>query len=132
VNLLTLLVYLCEVFYVITFSLIKISILTFYLQVFPARSFRIQCWSVMVFCLISSFTFAVVTILQCHPVSYVWNKTLKDGKCINFNSVTWVNGAINIFQDLLIIALPISEVRKLQLERKKKIGLYIMFGLGGL
>ena len=86
----------------------------------------------MAFCVVSLMTFTIVTILQCHPLSYVWNKNLKDGRCINFNSVTWANGAINIFQDLLIIALPISEVRKLQLGRQKKIGLYIMFGLGGL
>ena len=86
----------------------------------------------MIFCLTGAFAFLIVTIFQCHPLSYAWNKNIHGGKCINFNSVTWANGAINIFQDLLIIALPIPEVRNLQLERKKKIGLYIMFGLGGL
>jgi hypothetical protein len=126
------LVYLCEVFYVITISLIKVSILIFYLQVFPTRNFRNQCWTVLAFVVSSSFVFTVTTIFQCHPVSYVWNKNIHGGKCVNFNSVTWANGAVNILQDLLIIVLPISEVRKLQLGQKKKIGLYIMFGLGGL
>jgi hypothetical protein len=109
-----------------------VSILIFYLQVFPTRTFLIQCWSVLTFVVVGSFVFSVVAIFQCHPVSYVWNKNLHGGKCINFNSVTWANGAFNILQDLLIIALPISEVRKLRLGQKKKMGLYIMFGLGGL
>jgi hypothetical protein len=86
----------------------------------------------MMFCVAGSFAFTVVSIFQCRPLSYVWNKNLHGGKCIDFNSATWANGAINILQDLIIIALPIPEVRKLQLGRKKKIGLYIMFGLGGL
>jgi hypothetical protein len=122
----------CEVFYIITISLTKVSILTFYLKVFTARTFRNQCWATMVFCVTSSIAFTLVTIFQCQPVSYAWDKTIREGKCVNFNRGAWANGAINILQDILIVALPIQEVRKLQLERKKKIGLYIMFGLGGL
>lgn len=125
------LVYLCEVLYVVTIALIKTSILLFYLQVFPLRSFRIQCWSVMGFCAVCSLVFTIVTIFQCHPLSYAWNKNIH-GTCIDYNRAAWANAAFNILQELLILALPISEIRKLQLERKKKIGLYIMFGLGGL
>ncbi|KAG0646944.1 hypothetical protein D0Z07_6289, partial [Hyphodiscus hymeniophilus] len=82
------------------------------------------------FCVASSVAFLLVAIFQCHPLQYVWDKSIEGGRCVDFNSTTWVNGALNILQDLLIVALPISEVRKLQLERRKKIGLYIMsFGL---
>lgn len=123
--------YLCEVFYVITISLIKLSVMTFYLQVFPTRSFRIQCWAVMAFCVASAFAFLLVTIFQCHPISYVWNKNIRGGKCVNFNLATWVNGGVNILQDILIVGLPISEVRTLKLGRRQKVGLYAMFGLGG-
>jgi hypothetical protein len=86
----------------------------------------------MIFCATSGFAFLIVTIFQCHPVSYVWNKDLHNGKCVNFNSATWANAGINIFQDILIVGLPISEVRGLKLGQRQKIGLYAMFGLGGL
>ena len=86
----------------------------------------------MAFCATSGFAFTLTAIFQCHPVSFVWDKNLEGGKCVNFNSVTWVNAAFNILQDIIIVLLPVSEVRKLQLGRKKKIGLYIMFSLGGL
>lgn len=128
---LTVLVYICEIFYVLTISLVKISILIFYLRVFPTQAFRVRCWAVIAFIAAGSIAFMFATIFQCSPISFVFNKNLHGGKCVNFNTATWVNGAFNIFQDLLIIALPISEVRKLQLEVKKKISLYIMFALGG-
>lgn len=76
--------------------------------------------------------FFLTTIFQCHPISFAWNKSIPGGKCINFNAAAWTNAAFNILQDLLIIVLPISELRKLRLETKKKIELYLMFGLGGL
>jgi hypothetical protein len=86
----------------------------------------------MAFCTASCVAFTIATIFQCHPVPYVWDKDINGGKCMNFNSTAWANAAINILQDIIIVLLPVSEIRKLQLGRKKKIGLYIMFGLGGL
>ena len=79
----------------------------------------------------STLTYTLVTSFQCHPIIYVWRKDLK-GKCVNYNSVAWSNAAINIFQDIIIILLPMNELRHLQLSRKKKIGMYAMFGVGGL
>ncbi len=131
VHKLTPIVFICEIAYVITIGLVKISILFFYLHVFPKRSFRIQCFIVMAFCSASCITFLLVTIFQCHPLSYSWDKTTK-GTCVNYNSVSWANAGINIFQDILIVLLPISELNGLQLSKKKKIGLYAMFGLGSL
>ena len=115
----------------ITIGLIKVSLLFFYLRVFPARPFRIACWGTMAFCAATGITFALVTIFQCHPINYVWNKNI-DGKCVNFNSVAWANAAINIFQDIIIILLPMNELRQLKLSNRKKIGMYAMFGVGGL
>jgi hypothetical protein len=57
---------------------------------------------------------------------------MKGGRCVNYNSVAWANAAINIFQDIIIILLPMNELRHLQLTRKKKVGMYAMFGVGGL
>jgi hypothetical protein len=46
--------------------------------------------------------------------------------------VAWVNAVINILQDLIIILLPMNELRHLQLNGRKKIGMYAMFGVGSL
>src|ERR1700722_9928838 len=69
----TALVFICEIFYVLNIILIKTSILFFYLRAFPARSFRIQCWTVMAFCLTSGTAFIFTIIFKCRPISYAWN-----------------------------------------------------------
>lgn len=74
----------------------------------------------------------LVTIFQCHPIEYTWNKDIKGCYCVNYNAVAWANAAINIQQDLLIIILPVNALRSLQLGLKKRIGMYAMFGVGGL
>jgi hypothetical protein len=131
-TILTLLVYICELLYVITIGLVKISILLFYLRVFPLKSLHLASWAMIGYCVASTLAFLLVTVFQCHPIAYVWNKDLKGGKCINYNAVAWANAAINIQQDLLIIFLPVNALRRLQLNLKKKIGMYAMFGVGGL
>ena len=85
------------------------------------------------FCALSVFAFVLVTIFQCHPVSFAWDKTSADrGKCVNYNAAAWANAGINILQDILIVALPMGELTALQLGKMKKIGIYAMFGVGGL
>jgi hypothetical protein len=118
--------------YVTTIGFIKISILFFYLRVFPKKSLRLAIWATMAFCGVGALSFALVTIFQCHPIIYTWEKGLAGGRCVNYNSVAWANAAINIFQDIIIILLPMNELRHLQLNKKKKAGMYAMFGVGGL
>lgn len=132
ITILTLLVYVCEVLYIITIGLVKVSILLFYLRVFPLKSLHLASWTMIGYCVASTLAFLLVTIFQCHPIEYVWNKDLKSGKCVNYNAAAWANAAINIQQDLLIILLPVNAMRRLQLNLKKKIGMYAMFGVGGL
>ena len=115
-----------------TIGIIKVSILFFYLRVFPRRYFRIQCWLVLGFCLITTVVFALVSVFQCQPVSYVWNKDVRPGKCLNYNTVAWFHAGMNILQDIIIVVLPIQELRTLQLSFRKRLGLYAMFGVGSM
>lgn len=73
----------------------------------------------------------MTTVFQCFPVAYAWDKDLA-GKCVDYNTVSWVNAAVNILQDMLVVLLPIPELQILQLGVRKMIGLYVMFGLGFL
>ena len=51
---------------------------------------------------------------------------------MNYNAAAWANAGINIFQDILIVLLPMNELRALQLGQMKKIGVYALFGMGDL
>jgi hypothetical protein len=112
---------------------VKISVLFFYLRVFPKQSFRLLCWLMIGFCTSSIMAFVLVTVFQCQPVSFAWNKSsINGGKCVDYNAAAWANAGINISQDILIVLLPMHELRALQLGRVRKIGVYAMFGVGGL
>lgn len=76
-------------------------------------------------------TFILAGVFQCTPVRRAWQLDIP-GKCINYNATAWANAGLNIFQDFLIVLLPIRELRSLQISSKKKVGLYFMFGVGSL
>ena len=128
---LILVVYITQALYVMTIGSVKISLLFFYLNVFPRKSFRIACYSIMGLVFVSIATFTLVGIFQCAPISRAWRLD-SPGKCLNYNAVAWANASMNIVQDLIIIALPIRELRSLQIAPRKMNQLYLMFGVGSL
>jgi hypothetical protein len=73
-----------------------------------------------------------MTIFSCHPVVFFWNKDIQRGTCLNVNTLAYANSAMSIFQDLLIILLPLPVLVKLNMGRKKKIGVGFMFAVGSL
>jgi hypothetical protein len=122
----------CEAFYIITNGLLKLAYLFFYLRIFPSQSFRIKCWITIGICIATTIAYAVVTFLQCSPVSFAWNKDTRDGSCVDYNAVAWSHSGVNIVQDFVILFLPLPELRRLRITARKKIGLLLVFGLGGL
>jgi hypothetical protein len=81
---------------------------------------------------LSSTIISILTIFQCHPVSYFWDKNIKGGVCLNLNSLAYANTAMSMIQDVIIVVLPIPVVSKMNMDRRKKLGVSFMFGLGGL
>ena len=85
----------------------------------------------MVFCTLSAIAFVLVTIFQCRPVTFIWERE-GPGKCLNYNAAAFANAGINIVQDIIILVIPMSEVWHLQLTPKKKIAMFCIFSAGGL
>ena len=55
-----------------------------------------------------------------------------EGRCLNLTTVGWAGGAFSIAEDVFLLVLPIPELWKLQMGRKKKFGLFLLFSLGSL
>ena len=51
---------------------------------------------------------------------------------LNKNAIGWANAAISVALDLWMIAIPLWQIRSLNLHWKKKIGVVIMFLVGTL
>ncbi|KAL7943963.1 hypothetical protein V8C42DRAFT_358684 [Trichoderma barbatum] len=121
--------FVAQILYKVTTCLTKMSLGMLYLRIFPDRKFRIAVISVMV--VTGAYTFAAVllTIFACKPIDKSWNKALP-GVCVNSISIWYSTSVLNIVTDVLIIGLPINEIRRLQLPLVKKLLLCALFSLG--
>ncbi|KID70277.1 Extracellular membrane protein, CFEM domain protein, partial [Metarhizium brunneum ARSEF 3297] len=125
--------YIMEVLYLTEMALIKLSLSLFYLYIFPGSGIRRLLMGTAVFNVVFGFTFVTTGIFQCTPVSRYWTQYVdpdSPGHCININLFAWIHAALNIALDVWMIALPLSQIKKLELHWKKKIGVTLMFLLG--
>ncbi|KAL5120690.1 hypothetical protein ACEQ8H_001439 [Pleosporales sp. CAS-2024a] len=124
--------YLGEIFYVAALGISKISILFFYLRVFPLQSFRTATFSVMGLSVAYTIAFFLVTTFQCRPLSYAWTQWdgLHKGSCNNIHLQGWIVAAVSILLDAMIMALPMKRLASLNLNLKKKLMVMSMFSVG--
>lgn len=83
--------------------------------------------------MVVAFTVSMVTasILQCTPIGFAFDRRTRGGGiCINFQAFWLSNAIFNILSDLVVIALPISVIRTLQLPIKIKIAICGVFAVG--
>lgn len=117
--------------YIVVQVLTKVSILLFYLRVFPNRWMRISVHVLNIWLIVHGTGFFLAVAFECTPVALIWDKGL-DGTCINQNAVTFVGAIFSIVEDIIIFILPMPLVFKLQLGRGRRVSLIVMFGLGSL
>jgi len=118
--------------YVTALSLTKISILFFYLKVFPGRGFR-YCVYVLVACNVCyAIIFDFMLAFQCHPIAGAWKAWdgTFEAKCISINVMGWTAAALNIVLDLAVIILPLPELFRLSMSLRKKVQIIMMFAVG--
>lgn len=130
--------YLVQILYIVLMALIKLTLNFFYLNIFTGKWIRRLLWATVVFHLAFSLSFVIGIIFQCTPISFQWNQydflrdTPAKGHCININAAGWSNGAITLASDFWLLGIPLSQVRKLRLHWKKKIGVVLMFLTGAM
>jgi hypothetical protein len=117
--------------YKIVVCLNKISLILLYMRVFIAKKFRLLCYIALAIVVSSGIATTFATVLQCVPLERSWNKAV-DGTCIDSSMFWLANAILNISTDVIVLALPIHEVSKLQLRLQEKILLHGVFLLGGL
>ncbi|KAF1951534.1 hypothetical protein CC80DRAFT_203280 [Byssothecium circinans] len=124
--------YFDEMFYLSSLALTKISILLFYLRIFPNQSFRRIVYFTLALCVLYILGFVPATVVQCYPIRHAWERWDGEhrGKCVNIGLEGWMSAAFNIVLDIIIICLPLRELSKLAMDRRKKAGIMLMF-LGG-
>ncbi|OAA37852.1 hypothetical protein NOR_06929 [Metarhizium rileyi] len=125
--------YVMEVLYLAEMSIIKLSLSLFYLYFFPGKTIRRLLMGTAIFNVLFVFTFVTTGIFQCSPVSRYWTQYVDrnaSGYCININSFALIHGAFNIAIDVWMIVLSLSQIQRLELHWKKRVGVTFMFLLG--
>ncbi|KAK0723247.1 hypothetical protein B0T26DRAFT_674841 [Lasiosphaeria miniovina] len=108
--------YVGELFYLLTVFFAKVSIILFYLRLFPGEGFR---WT------------AYVVMVCSHPLFLGWLEEV-DGtsKCMNVNMLVTAGAGVNIVQEGIILLLPIPVLSKLHASFRIKLNVAAMFSLG--
>ncbi|KAJ4181105.1 hypothetical protein NW759_017206, partial [Fusarium solani] len=60
--------------YLLGLTLLKLSLLFFYLRIFPSPPVRRILWGTLIFNAICGIALCLAMILQCLPVAYYWNR----------------------------------------------------------
>ena len=109
----------------------KTSILLLYRRILAQRTYQALVlallWVVVLFAIATS----IAGIFQCIPIDKAWNKDIK-GHCYNLVDAWYSNAVFSIVTDILILMLPMHMVWGLQVQRREKLLLASIFGLGGL
>ncbi|PSN63827.1 hypothetical protein BS50DRAFT_90101 [Corynespora cassiicola Philippines] len=123
-----------QLVYAPTMLSIKIAIVLQYMSIFSPERCRNKImhyggWATIVanamFYIIRWF----LTLLSCRPRKKIWDKS-EPGSCIRTNQFLTATGFVNAISDIIILILPLMVLWKLQLPRKKKFEISLLFATG--
>lgn len=126
--------WLAILFYNLSTTVVKLSISVFIHKLCPQRIYKIIIWSVMSVVIAYSIAYFFLTIFQCTPPQFFWQKfTGGEGSCYSekvFPIATYAHSAISAAADWTLGLLPIKLLWDLQMNRRTKISVAILLGLG--
>jgi len=123
-----------EVIYTLGISTLKASFLFFYIRVFSmvSNTFTAVLWATQAFNIAFCIAFTIANLAQCQPFSNAWKAW--DGKhpghCIDVYAMFVSHAVINIALDVWILILPTTRVLWLNMRKRQKAEIMLMFGLG--
>lgn len=122
----------CYLFYCCSTILSKISIGCFLLRIAVRKLHTYIIYAAMFVSIVAGGTFFFVTLFQCNPVTFFWNKA-QDGTCINDDIIIglgFLYSGFAIITDFTFALLPAFLIAGLQLRRRTKIALIPLLAMG--
>ncbi|KAL3608913.1 hypothetical protein FPOAC2_03924 [Fusarium poae] len=122
-----------EFTYVLSLCLIKLSILFFFLRIFPDPTFiKIIRWTIG-FTILTSIIILVLACLQSAPTEPSqdgWDGFPNSGPHLDIQALILSHAGINVALDVWMFILPLTQLYNLGLKARKKIGIMLIFGVG--
>ena len=119
--------------YSVTITMVKISILLLYRRVFDTKKVKVFTAILGAICFAWGIAATICLVFQCHPFSGMWTPedTFTD-KCFDLKAYYASISGTNMALDIVILSLPMYMIWGLGLPASQKIGLTLIFLLGGL
>lgn len=127
--------YTTEIIYAPTIFLVKLAILLQYLRVLaPTKGTNPHLYvgarAIIAITLVYYTISTGTTIFACSPREKIWNPLIEEGHCLDKNFGVFFTCLFNIVSDVIILILPAWTVWKLQIPRRKKINIVLIFATG--
>lgn len=120
-----------QIFYFASAVAIKTSLILLYYRLFSvARWFRWELAFAWILVVLYFIVNVLVAIFECKPLSYLWDKSIAGGTCINQDQFFRWNGVANLLIDFMILTLTMPIIWHLQLKSRQKLSLTVVFLLG--
>ncbi|KAJ4009366.1 hypothetical protein NW752_009668 [Fusarium irregulare] len=124
------LTFISPILYAVCTAFSKMTLALFYRKLSPQRWWR---WSVYgVLFLVAGYNLAImlVIIFGCVPFKKSWDLTMLEGSCVDRPMVYVCTAGLGILSDLILLLMPLPMILRLQMPRRQKAGLVVLFVIG--
>lgn len=102
-----------------------------YARVFPAPWFQKAAIASIALFVVQDVIFLVLITIRCLPVQAIWDIRV-EGRCLDLNRIGLAGAILHIVEHFALLAVPVPELWRLKLSRKKKVQLLMVFSIGSL
>jgi hypothetical protein len=129
-------IFICELLYVVSTTVTKLSISAYFLRLSIKRYQRIVIYTTLSVVLVFSSMYFFFLLFQCTPISFFWTKYVHgQGSCLKspiLPAVTYAHCAMSALTDWSFGILPIFFVWKMQMNPRTKLSVILILSLGFL
>ncbi|CAG9952711.1 unnamed protein product [Clonostachys rosea f. rosea IK726] len=125
--------WLCYLWYCLSMMASKLSIGSFLLRITLRRLHVWIIYIVMVITVMTGAVFFFVTLFQCNPVWYFWDKNVSGGTCVDpevIMALTYLYSVLSVICDFTFAFLPMFIIWKLNMNKRTKFALFPIMAMG--
>ena len=111
-------------------TLVRVSIVHFYMTIFPIRIFRTLAYVIIGLIVAMAMAIILYALLNCRPFAYSWDKTIPNGTCESQLLAFLIPVAFNFIADVAVFMMPLPLLWTLQMGLLRKISISLIFSLG--
>ncbi|KAI1283540.1 hypothetical protein F5Y07DRAFT_349931 [Xylaria sp. FL0933] len=119
--------------YLATMIFLKSAILIEWARIFGPGNRKAFRWTCYILAGLNSLYYTINILLEvnsCHPLAYYWDKTIPGGHCLVGPVLALISALINLVFDLAILVLPQTVIWRLNMSRRRRAGVSIVFVIG--